>query len=489
LNNAALAGASTDAVDSYAAAAAPYAASQATFTFPNASENVFNVGNRVRIAAQAASTRFVADTLAEGTGHTAYTDGVSDQATVTAKPSATTITVTGVFAVTDAASTISAADDFDHSAVAALSTTTCTIYLARSLAAGDVISWSTANAYAQAGVVVVPGSITVGAVASTSYPTVAVTCLTGGVNTVWLEFDQPVQGLVAGEITNNSDETVGSVKLIPGTNIHAVTMNNAMESGDTITVAASAVTGQNGIAGPLLATTGTCANAPTKPSMVSATAVESVTTASACVMDGGNEDVTFTWSKTGIGKGIRGNAYKIQTVDSNSGTAAVTTTYNASTKTLVVGIDDGGALDPSTTSIAVAINADPTYGPNGTAIVSASAGNAYSTASTTTCASGVSSITATVKFNSKMSVLAASIDPAEILISDTTGLAYQALANDPIATRAAEALAWNSNTIKMTWTPLIANVLTSTSKIRMDAAAFKTHNLIGNTAAQTIAIG
>ena len=487
-NNAALGGAVTDAVDSFAAAAAPYAASQSTFTFPNASENYFNVGNRVIVGAQGTAAHFVVDTLAEGSGHTAATDGTDDKATVTAKPSATTVTVTGVFATTNNATTISKAADFDHSAVAALSTTTCTIYLGSPLAAGDVISWSTANAYGQAGVLVVPGSITVGAVASTSYPTVTVTCLTGGVNTVWLEFDQPVQGLIAGEITNNSDETVGSVKLVPGTNIHAVTMNNAMESGDTITVAASAVTGQNGIAGPLLATTGTCSNAPTKPSMVSATAVESVTTASACLMDGGNEDVTFTWSKTGIGKGIRGNAYKIQTVDSNSGTAAVTTTYNSSTKTLVVGIDDGGALDPSTTSIAVAINADPTYGPNGTAIVSASAGAAYSTVSTISCASGVSSITATITYNSKMSVLAASIDPAEILISDSTGLAYQALANDPIATRAAEALAWNSNQIKYTWTPLIANVLTSTSKIRMDAAAVKTHNLIGNTVAQTIAV-
>ena len=226
--------------------------------------------------------------------------------------------------------------------------------------------------------------------------------------------------------------------------------------------------------------------------MLSATAVESVTTSGTCLMDGGNEDVLFTWNKTGFGKGIRGNSYKIQTVDSNSGTAAITSSYNSSTKTLVMKFDDGGALDPSTTAVAAALQADATFGPAGTAIVSASAGAAYSTVSTTTCGAvtaGVSSVTATVKYNSKMSVLAASIDPAEILLSDTTLLAYQALASDPIATRAAQVLAWDSNTIKYTWAPLVANVLTSSSKIRMDAAAVKTHNFVANTAAQTINIG
>jgi len=488
LNNAALAGASTDAVDSFAAAAAPYAASQTTLTFPNASENNFNVGNRVIVGAQGTAAHFVVDTLAEGTTMTAATDGTDDKATVTAKSGAT-VTVTGVFATTNNATTVSKAADIDHGVSAATTTTTCTIYLAAPLAAGDTFSWSTANAYAQAAVVVVAGSATVPAVAATAYPTVAITCLTGDAGSVWLEFDQPVQGLVAGEITNNSDETVSLVKLVPGTNIHKVTMNNAMESGDTITVAASAITGQNGIAGPLLATTGTCANAPTKPAMTAASAVETVATVGTCLMDGGNEDVLYTWSKTGIGKGIRGNAFKITAQDSNSGTGAVTTAYNSGTKTLVVSFDDGGALEPTATVVAAAINADPTFGANGVASVTDSSGGTFSAVGTTTCGAvtaGASLITATVTFNSKMSVLAASITPANILISDTTFLAYQALANDPIATRAAEAAAWNTNKITMQWTPLAANVLTSTSKIKLAAAAVKTHNLIGNTAISTI---
>jgi putative cell wall-binding protein len=490
INNAALAANSADAVDSYAASAAPFAASQTTFTYPGAAEQKFKVGNRVLITAQGAVGNFVADTLGEGTGHTAYTDGTSDPATVTATAGAT-VTVTGVFATTDAAVIILPAADIDHGAGAS-TFTSCTIHLAVPLVAGDVFSWSTANKFGDTAVVVTAASSTVPAISTAAKPTATVTCLTGGINTVWVEFDQPTQGVAAGDLTNSSDETVASAVLVAGTNRYAYTMNNAMESGDTVTFAAAGATGQNGQTGPLAAVTATCANAPTKPAMLSATAVETVTTSGTCLMDGGAEDVTFTWNKTGFGKGIRGNSYKIQTVDSNSGTAAITSSYNSSTKTLVMKFDDAGALDPSTTAVAAALQADATFGPAGTAVVSASAGNAYSTVSTTTCGAdtaGVSSVTATVKYNSKMSVLAASIDAAEILLSDTTLLAYQALANVPIATRAAQVLAWDSNTIKYTWAPAVANVLTSSSKIRMDGAAVKTHNLIANTAAQTINIG
>ena len=491
INNAALAANSADLVDSYAAAAAPFAASQTTFTYPAAGEQKFKVGNRVLITDQALAGNFLADTLGEGTGHTAYTDGTSDPATVTATGDAT-VTVTGVFAVTDAAVIILPAADIDHGVAGLSDFTSCTIHLAVPLVAGDVFSWSTANKFGDAAVVVTAGSSTVPAISAAAKPTATVTCLTGDVNTVWVEFDQPTQGVVAGDLTDNSDETVQSAVLVAGTNRYAFTMDTAMESGDTVTFAADGATGQNGITGPLAAVTATCVNAPTKPAMLSATAVETVTTSGTCLMDGGAEDVTFTWNKTGFGKGIRGNSYKIQTVDSDSGTAAITTSYNSSTKTLVMKFDDAGALDPSTTAVAAALQADATFGPAGTAVVSASAGNAYSTVSTTTCGAvtaGVSSVTATVKYNSKMSVLAASIDAAEILLSDTTLLAYQALASVPIATRAAQVLAWDSNTIKYTWAPLVANVLTSSSKIRMDGAAVKTHNLIANTAAQTINIG
>ena len=490
INNAALAANSADAVDSYAASAAPFAASQTTFTYPGAAEQKFKVGNRVLITAQAAAGRFVADTLGEGTGHTAYTDGTSDPATVTATAGAT-VTVTGVFATTDAAVIILPAADIDHG-VGASTFTSCTIHLAVPLVAGDVFSWSTANKFGDTAVVVTAGSSTVPAISAAAKPTATVTCLTGAVNTVWVEFDQPTTGVALADLTNNSTEAETKAVLVAGTNRYAFTMDSVMESGDTVTFAADGATGQNGQTGPLAAVTATCANAPTKPAMLSATAVESVTTSGTCLMDGGNEDVLFTWNKTGFGKGIRGNSYKIQTVDSNSGTAAITSSYNSSTKTLVMKFDDGGALDPSTTAVAAALQADATFGPAGTAIVSASAGAAYSTVSTTTCGAvtaGVSSVTATVKYNSKMSVLAASIDPAEILLSDTTLLAYQALASDPIATRAAQVLAWDSNTIKYTWAPLVANVLTSSSKIRMDAAAVKTHNFVANTAAQTINIG
>lgn len=491
INNAALAANSGDAVDSYAVSAAPFAASQSTFTYPGASEQKFAVGNRVLITAQGAAGNFVADTLGEGTLMAAYTDGTSDPATVTAVSGAT-VTVTGVRAATDAAVIILPAADIDHGTSAATNTTTCTIHLAVPLAAGDVFSWSTANKFGDANVVVTAGSATVPAVASTAKPVATVTCLTGGVNTVWVDFDQATSGLAASDLTIVGGETLSSAILVPGTHRYELTMNSAMESGDTVSIGADTVTGANGITGPKTAVTATCANAPTKPSMLSATAVETVATQGTCYVEGGAEDVKFTWNKTGMGKGIRGNAYKIKTVDSNSGTGAITTSYNSSTKTLSVKFDDGGALDPSTTAIANAINADPTFGPAGTAIVAASAGNAFSTIVEATCGAvtaGASLVTATITFNSKMSVAAASIDNAEVLLSDSTLLAYQALAGDPIATRAAQVLAWDSNQIKMSWTPLAANVLTSTSKIRMDAAAFKTYNLIGNTAAQTINIG
>jgi hypothetical protein len=178
-------------------------------------------------------------------------------------------------------------------------------------------------------------------------------------------------------------------------------MSGTMEGNDTITLAANSVTAQDGTTGPAVAAVGTCAANTVKPSVVSATGVMTHTGSATCTSADLAEDFIYTFSKTGIGAGILGDAFTIKLVNSASGTTAVTTSYNSLTKTAIVNWNDTGtAAEASITAIVAAINADATLGANGTAVVADSSnGKTMATGADINCAAGTTTVTVTATMN------------------------------------------------------------------------------------------
>jgi putative cell wall-binding protein len=482
LNNAALS-TTYNIASAIGAAAAPYAGEAAAFTMANAGVNVFKVGNKVRISAQAAANKFTPD-LTYGT----QTDNTDDLGYVLGQDSADTkVAILGSTAATGTASRIGPPAHADLGLVAATQTTNCIIYLAAPLVAGDVFSASGATAAASPNVAATAASSTTAAVlnVAANKPTVTGTCYTGAVDSIILEFSKPVKGLISTDVTIVGGETLAAADIaaITGATRYRLTVNNVMEGGDTLTIAADSVTAQDGTTGPALATTITCVANSTKPAVVSATGTSTATTAATCQSASGvDDDFLYTFTKTGIGAGILGNSYKIQLVDSASGTAAVTTSFNSITKTLVVSWDDGGALEASVTAVTAAINADPTFGANGTAIVKASAGTATLAAgATVTCANGVTSVAVTATMNAPYQPAATDIDHTKVSLVDGTGLVKLAMAADGVVSGT-----WNANayagTFKYTFalTAATQSLVKGSSSIEFAASAILSLNDVAN---------
>ena len=482
LNNAAL-GTGYNVASAIGAAAAPYAGEAAAFTLASAGVNVFKVGNKVRLSAQGANNKFTPD-LTYGT----QTDNTDDLGYVLGQDSlATKVAILGSTAATGAATRVGPPAHEDLGLVAATQTTTCIIYLAAPLVAGDVFSAVGATGFAAPNVAATAASSTTAAVSNAvaaNKPTVTGTCYTGAVDSIIVEFSKPVTGFISTDVTIVGGETLAAADIaaITGAQRFRLTVNNAMEGGDTLTIAADSVTAQDGTTGPALATTITCTANTTKPTVVSATGVSTASTAADCTSAAANDRFKYTFTKTGIGAGILGNSYKIQLVDSASGTSAVTTAFNSITKTLVVSWDDGGALEASTTAVVAAINADSTFSANGTAIVLASANTATLAAGATiTCANGVTSVTVTATMNAAYQPAAADILHTAISLVDGTGLVKLAMAADGVVSGT-----WNTNayagTFKYTFalTSATQSFVAGTSVIEFGAGAVLSLNDVAN---------
>jgi len=405
-------------------------------------------------------------------------------------PSAVTATVLGGFGATSAAHAVGPPAHADTGLTAATQTTTCIIYLAAPLVAGDTFSAVGATAYVSPNVAAAAGSSTTAAVSNAvaaNKPTVTGTCNTAAVDSMVVVFSKPVEGFATGDITVVGGETIAAANIaaITGATRYRLTADSAMEAGDTLTIAANSVTAQDGTTGPALATTITCANNSTKPAVNSATGSSAVTSTATCQSAAGvDDDFLYTFSKTGIGAGILGNSYKIQLVNSASGTTAVTTSYNSISKTLVVSWNDSGnlATEASITSIVAAINADSTFGANGSAVVSDTSGTATLVAGVTiTCGTGATSVTVTATMNAPFQPAAADIDHTLIKLVDGTGLVKLAMAADGVVTGT-----WNANAYAGTfkWTfPLTAatqSLVKGSSVIEFGASSILSLNDVAN---------
>ena len=480
LNNAALS-TSTNVAASLANAGAPFADEAVTYTFGAANKNVFKVGNKVRISAQNAATNITTD-LTYGTQAASDDEVFYHMGT----PSDTTAQVLGGFGATGDAHAMGAPAHEDLGTTAATQTTNCVIYLAAPLVAGDVFSASGATAAASPNVAATAASVTVAAVANVTAnkPTVSGVCYTGAADAIVVNFSKPVQGFATADITIVGGETIAAaaVNAITGAQRYRLTADSAMEGGDTITIAADSVEAQDGTTGPAVATTITCAANSTKPAVASATGVMTHGTAATCSSANADDDFVYTFSKTGIGAGIYGNSYKIQLVDSGSGTAAVTTAYNSVAKTLVVSWDDGGALEAGITNVVAAINADSTFGANGSAAVTDTSNTKTLAAGVTiTCANGASTVAVTATMNAPYQPAAADIDHTKVSLVDPTGLVKLAMAADGVVSGT-----WNANayagTFKYTFTLTdVTQVLVKgSSSIEFAAGAILSLNDVAN---------
>lgn len=480
LNNAALSTA-TNTAASIANAAEPNAGEAATFTMANAAGNVFAVGNKVRISTQNAANNFTPD-LTYG----AQTDNQDDLGYFMGQAEgATKATILGTTAATGNANKLGPPAHEDSSAVAALSTTKCTIYLAAPLVAGDTFTASGATGFAAPNVAATAGSVTVAAVpnVTANKPTVTGQCYNGAPDAMIVEFSKPVQGFATGDITVTGGETIAAaaVNAITGATRYRLTADSAMEASDSITIAANSVTAQDGTTGPAVATKITCTSNATKPTVTSATAVQTATAAATCTSAAGDERILYTFSKTGIGAGILGDAFTITMVDSNSGTAAITTSYNSVSKTLVVTWDIGAATGAQITAVVAAINADSTFGANGVATVLATNGGNDLAAASINCAAGTTTVAVTATMNAAYQPAAADIDHTKISLVDGTGLVKLAMTGDGVVSGT-----WNNNayagTFKWTFTLTAATQLfvSGSSSIEFAAGAILSLNDVAN---------
>jgi putative cell wall-binding protein len=488
LNNAALATTATATAAGQADAAAPFAGEAVALSFADAALNVLkNPGNKVTLAAQNAAGDFVADltygTQAAGVTEQGYVMGVGD--------TAVKVWVLGTTTATAATTTVGPATDQDLGLVAATQTTTCVIYLAAPLAAGDVFTASGAQGYLTPNVLATAASSTTAAVANVAAnkPTATVTCYSGaGFDSILVDFNKPVQGFIYTDVSVGGPgvaETLAAadIQAITGAQRYRLLMNGAMEAGDTITVAADSVTAQDGTTGPAVAAVGTCVSNTTKPTVVSATGVSTVTGSATCSSADLAEDFVYTFNKTGIGAGILGDAYTIDLVNSASGTTAVTTSYNALTKTSIVSWNDSGtATEASVTAIVAAINADATLGANGTAVVSDSSNGVTMTAGASiNCAAGTTTVAVTATMNAPYQPAASDILHTGVNLVDGTGLVKLAMTADGVVTGT-----WNANayagTFKWTFTLTLAtqSLVKGTSKIEFAANSIMSLNDVLN---------
>jgi len=480
LNNAALSTAHNVAA-SIADAAAPNAGEAVTFTMANAGANVFAVGNKVRFYDQAANNKFTPD-LTYGS----QTDNADDLGYVLGQAEGDTkLTVLGTSAGTGNATKVGPPAHEDSSAVAALSTTKCTIYLAAPLVAGDTFTAAGATGFAAPNVAATAGSVTVAAVANVTAnkPTVTGQCYNGAADAMIVEFSKPVEGFATADITVTGGETIAAANIQPITSAtrYRLTADSAMEASDSITIAANSVTAQDGTTGPAVATKITCTSNATKPTVTSATAVQTATAAATCTSAAGDERILYTFSKTGIGAGILGDAFTITMVDSGSGTAAITTSYNSVSKTLVVTWDIGAATGAQITAVVAAINADSTFGANGVATVLATNGGNDLAAASINCAAGTTTVAVTATMNAAYQPAAADIDHTKISLVDGTGLVKLAMTADGVVGGT-----WNNNayagTFKWTFTLTAATQLfvSGSSSIEFAAGAVLSLNDVAN---------
>jgi hypothetical protein len=401
---------------------------------------VYKVGNKVRLSTQGAANKFT-----PGLTYGTQTDNTDDLGFALGQAEGVTkLTVLGTSAGTGAATKVGPPAHEDLGATAATQTTNCIIYLAAPLVAGDVFSASGATASASPNVAASAASHTVAAVANVTAnkPTVTITCTTGAADSIIVKFSKPVEGFASTDVTIVGGETLATanVNAITGAERYRLTMDTAMEGSDTLTIAANSVTAQDGTTGPAVATTGTCNANSTKPAVSSATAVQTVTAASTCTSAALDERFVYTFSKTGIGAGILGDAFTITMVDSGSGTAAITTSYNSVSKTLLVTWDIGAATGAQLTNVVAAINADATFGANGVAAVLATNGGNDLAAASINCAAGTTTVAVTATMNAPIQPAAADILHTSISLVDGTGLVKLAMAADGVVSGT-----WNAN--------------------------------------------
>ena len=257
-----------------------------------------------------------------------------------------------------------------------------------------------------------------------------------------------------------------------------------MEAADTITLAANSVTAQDGTTGPAVAAVGTCVSNTTKPTVTSATGVSTVTASATCTSNAAHaEQFIYTFSKTGIGAGILGDAFTIDLVNSASGTTAISTSYNSITKTSIVSWNDSGtATEANLTAVVAAINADAILGANGTAVVLATNGGADLTAGASiNCAAGTTTVAVTATMNAPYQPATADIVHGSIKLVDGTGLVLLAMTGAGV-----ESGTWNANayagTFKWTFTLTAAtqSLVKGTSKIEFGAGSIKSLNDVVN---------
>jgi hypothetical protein len=359
-------------------------------------------------------------------------------------PSDVTATVLGTFGATSAAHAFGPPAHEDLGTTAATQTTNCVIYLNAPLVAGDTFSASGATANASPNVAATAASSTTAAVlnVAANKPTVSGTCNTAAADSMIVVFSKPVEGFATGDITVVGGETIAAANIEPltGAQRYRITADSAMESSDTLTIAANSVEAQDGTTGPAVATAITCASNATKPTVASATATQTHTAAATCTSAAGDERFVYTFSKTGIGAGILGDAFTITMVDSGSGTAAITTSYNSVSKTLLVTWDIGAATGAQLTNVVAAINADATFGANGVAAVLATNGGNDLAAASINCAAGTTTVAVTATMNAPIQPAAADILHTSISLVDGTGLVKLAMAADGVVSGT-----WNAN--------------------------------------------
>jgi hypothetical protein len=138
-----------------------------------------------------------------------------------------------------------------------------------------------------------------------------------------------------------------------------------------------------------------------------------------------------------------------------------------------------------------AINADATFGANGTAVVTASSAGKTLAASNAgvaiTCASGATTVTATVTMNGPVSSLAGDFAHGSVtLVNGTVALA--------LAGAQVESGVWNTNmaagTVKVAF-PLTAatqSFVSGTTTIKFAANALTTLNAVTNSAISTVTL-
>ena len=416
INNAAIPVA-TCAFASSAEAGAPYATEATDLTVVSGA-CPYAVGNKVLLAPAANADRFT-----EIVGNAAETGVVVDY------PDATSILIAGVYSTGTIAGTIAPAASVSNAAG-----TVHTVYINKGLAAGDVIT-VTGVASAATGAAITAASATVAAAAATATPKGTLTCYTTGTANTYLTMDMPVKGLAIASIseTDGSSIAAANIARIDGTNSYTLTWAAAPTAGSTITLDSSTLTGQNAKVGSAVDSSGTCANNTTKPVAQSASMVVTNSTQAGLAMTDGSDTVQISFLKAGVAPGVKGNMYKVTTVDTGSASkTAFTVEYNSAVKAFVMSYDRGATgLAVTSTGVAAALNGNATFATMAVANVTVSDGGAWDEAAgDEAIAGGVTSVGVTVTFNGGILWAAGNIDETSITLSGTTAANVTAATNN-----------------------------------------------------------